>query len=268
MEGALGALTTADANKLPKSGGTMSGAINMGANKITNVLDGTAGSDAVNVNQLNDQISRNTAFYRGSFATHAALVAVAWQTSDPTAANYVTNNDYAYVEDDETHNDEAWRYSYVYETGGQNNGWTAQFRVNESPLTSAQVEALNSGATSTNIAQISTNASAISGIKNGTNINSFGGVETALAGKSNTSSAFTVTLTTAGWSGTAQTVSNANFVANGYGYIVTPMAGSAIDYADAAIYADDVTTDGQMTFHCLGVPSVALNVNILRVEVT
>ena len=112
---------------------------------------------------VNSSINSSTAFFRGAFATRAALFAVAWQTADPTAANYVSNNDYAYVADDEGQNDEAWRYIYVLETGGQNNGWQPQFRVNESPLTAAQLAALNSGATAALIAQITANQTAIAG---------------------------------------------------------------------------------------------------------
>lgn len=44
-------LTAAD-NALPKSGGTMSGVINMGGNKITNVADGTAYSDVATCKQI------------------------------------------------------------------------------------------------------------------------------------------------------------------------------------------------------------------------
>ena len=77
--------------------------------------------------------------------------------------------------------------------------------------------------------------------------------------------AFTVTLDDASWSNNAQTVSNANFLATGYGYIVTPDSASFTDYASAVIYADNVTTDGSMTFHCSTAPSSDLTVNILRV---
>lgn len=136
-------------DKLDLSGGTMTGALNMGSHKITNVLAGTDDSDAVNLGQVSGMISTNTAYFRGSFATKAALLAVAWQTSDPSAAYYVTNNDYAIVEDDETQNDECWRYVYVSGTG-----WAAQYKINETPLTPAQIAALNSGATSTNISAI------------------------------------------------------------------------------------------------------------------
>ena len=76
---------------------------------------------------------------------------------------------------------------------------------------------------------------------------------------------FTVTLTTVGWSSKAQTVSNANFVTSGYAYMVSPVSTSFLDYGTAQIYADDVTTTGQMTFHCEDVPSSALTVNIVRV---
>ena len=102
---------------------------------------------------VDSAISQSTAFYRGNFATKAALVAVAWQTSDPEAAYYVTNNDYAVVLDDETQNDECWRYIYVTGTG-----WTAQYKINDTPLTQAQLDALNSGATSAIITSISSKA--------------------------------------------------------------------------------------------------------------
>lgn len=103
---------------------------------------------------VNSSINSSAAFFRGAFPTRTALFAVAWQTSDPTDANYVSNNDYAYVADDETHNDEAWRYIYVLQPGGTGNGWQPQFKVNDSPLTAAQLAALNSGATAEIIASI------------------------------------------------------------------------------------------------------------------
>lgn len=147
-------VAAAVAGKLDKSGGSMTGALAMSGNRITGLGAAVADGDAVTLTQLNEQISTNTAFFRGSFATYASLMSVLWQTSDPTAANYVTNNDYAYVADDESHNDEAWRYIYVLEDGGQNNGWKPQFKVNEAPMTVAQLAAINSGATAENIASI------------------------------------------------------------------------------------------------------------------
>lgn len=102
----------------------------------------------------------------------------------------------------------------------------------------------------------------VSGLLKG---NGSGGVSAATKGTDFGGLAFTVTLTAAGWSNNAQTVSNANFLASGYGYIVTPASASFADYAEAVIYADNVTTDGSMTFHCTTAPSSDLTVNILRV---
>ena len=90
----------------------------------------------------------------------------------------------------------------------------------------------------------------------------------AMVGASAKALAFTVTLSASGWSNNAQTVSNANFIVSGCSYIVSPASASLEAYAEAQIYADDVTTAGRMTFHCGEVPSAALTVNVIRVEVT
>ena len=94
---------------------------------------------------VNSTINSSAAFFKGSFKSKAALDAVQWQTTDSSLATYVSNNDYAYVEADETHNNEAWRYIYVKDNTVSE--WQPQFRVNESPFTQAQLDAINSGAT-------------------------------------------------------------------------------------------------------------------------
>ena len=91
-----------------------------------------------------------------------------------------------------------------------------------------------------------------------------GSISAATLGTDYGNLAFTVTLTAAGWSNNAQTVSNANFIASGFAYIVTPAGTSIKNYGAAEIYADNVTVAGQMTFHCTTVPSSDLTVNILR----
>ena len=88
--------------------------------------------------------------------------------------------------------------------------------------------------------------------------------DTLLQNKADKSVAFTVTLTAAGWSDNAQTISNEKFVSVGYAYTVSPASGSFADYADAMVYADDVTTNGQMVFHCDSTPTADLTVNIVR----
>jgi hypothetical protein len=91
---------------------------------------------------------------------------------------------------------------------------------------------------------------------------------TSWNGKSGKAVSFTVTLTAAGWSGNAQTVSNSKLVTSGYAYTVCPAGDSFAGYAEAVIYADDVTTAGKMTFHCNEAPTANLTVNILRTEAT
>ena len=84
--------------------------------------------------------------------------------------------------------------------------------------------------------------------------------------KSGKAVSFTVTLTASGWSGNAQSVSNDKFLVSGYAYTVCPAGDSFTDYAEAVIYADNVTTAGKMTFHCSETPTENLTVNILRTE--
>ena len=76
--------------------------------------------------------------------------------------------------------------------------------------------------------------------------------------------AFTITLASGSWSSNAQTVSNANFLNGDYAYIVTPASSNFKAYGEAGIYADNVTTDGSMTFHCTAAPTSSLVVNVLR----
>lgn len=87
-------------------------------------------------------------------------------------------------------------------------------------------------------------------------------------GKSGKADSFTVTLTAAGWSADTQTVSDSRFITSGYAYTVCPAGDSFKDYAEAMIYADNVTTAGRMSFHCDVTPTKNLTVNILRTEAT
>ena len=80
--------------------------------------------------------------------------------------------------------------------------------------------------------------------------------------------AFTVTLPASGWNNNAQTISNAEFVASGYAYTVSPGGGSFLACNAAIIYVDNVTEAGKMTFHCVETPTEDLTMNILRTEVS
>lgn len=91
-----------------------------------------------------------------------------------------------------------------------------------------------------------------------------GTVQAATKGVDYGAKSFTVVLSSASWSNKEQIISNANFYASGYSYIVSPAGSSFADYADAVIYADNVTVDGSMTFHCTNVPTNNLTVNVQR----
>lgn len=70
----------------------------------------------------------------------------------------------------------------------------------------------------------------------------------------------------ASWVDGTLTVTDSIFVSSGYAYSVAPVGSSFKDYGKGQIYADDVTVNGQMTFHALGtVPNKVLTVNIMRV---
>lgn len=94
---------------------------------------------------VNDSINSVTAYYItkdaqwNQFATYAELSAAttfySWgQVRVPT------KNDYTIVLDDENHDNATTRYLY-------NNGWEYQYTVNETALTQAQLDAINSGIT-------------------------------------------------------------------------------------------------------------------------
>ena len=143
-------------------------------NTLNNVVDAIIGvmpSGVIPVGEtlatqdfVNSSINSSAAFFRGNFDNYqtpqesgnTTLMGVAWQTQHKNQPYYVSNNDYAYVNDDETHDHEAWRYIYVEGTG-----WQPQFRVNEAPLTQAQLDALNSGITQALVQQIAQNQSDI-----------------------------------------------------------------------------------------------------------
>ena len=90
-------------------------------------------------------------------------------------------------------------------------------------------------------------------------------VSAAALGSDYGARSFSITLAAADWSSNEQTITNAYFVTVGYGFIVSPASSSFADYASAVIYADDVTSAGQMTFHCTNTPSTDLTVNVIRV---
>ena len=95
------------------------------------------------------------------FATKAELDAATvyysgWEVRTPT------RNDYTIVASDETHDNATTRYSY-------NNGWQYQYTINETPLTQAQLNALNSGITSGKVSSYDSAVSIVNDLTNSNN---------------------------------------------------------------------------------------------------
>ena len=176
--------TTAQQNAL--NSGATTAKINQITTNQTNIsnIQGLIPAQASTSNQLadkdfvNSSISTNTADFDGSWDTYAAVpTTVAGFTNAGFPAP--TNNNYLVVKEDETQDGGTWRYKYIDDGGAYaKSKWKAEYEVNETPFTQAQLDAINSGATSTNIGQIATNTSSISTI-NG----QISTINTTLAGK-------------------------------------------------------------------------------------
>ena len=128
--------------------------------RITSIEDKIP-SQASSSNQLadksfvNSSIQTNTANFRGNWNTWSDVPSdnVDLYPQDYAGSRIPTVNDYLVVENasDYTANtlSGTWRFKYggVWETDGKN-GWIPEYQVNEEPLTSEQLYAINSGITS------------------------------------------------------------------------------------------------------------------------
>lgn len=81
----------------------------------------------------------------------------------------------------------------------------------------------------------------------------------------------TGSLTVAGWTaetgGFKQTLTISGLATSGYTYTVYPNSSQYKVWTEAGIYADDVSTANQITFHCTEKPTVAVSVNIKKEQV-
>ena len=134
---------------------------------------------------VNSSIQTQTAYFRGSWATWSAVPTSANDyPADANGNKTPTTNDYMVVQDASGYTLETltgtWRFKYsgVWSTDGIA-GWLPEYQINETPLTSAQLAALNSGANTTNIGQIATNTTNI-----GLNTSAIGDNTTAISGLS------------------------------------------------------------------------------------
>ena len=134
--------------------------ISNASSRITSIEDKIP-SQASSSNQLadksfvNSSIQTNTANFRGNWNTWSDVPSdnVDLYPQDYAGSRIPTVNDYLVVKNasDYTANtlSGTWRFKYcgVWETDGKN-GWIPEYQVNEEPLTSEQLFAINSGITS------------------------------------------------------------------------------------------------------------------------
>lgn len=169
--------STAQQNAL-NSGITSAGVSQIGTNQ-TNIanIEGKIPSAASSSNQLADKayvedvVQTNSANFRGNWATWTAVPTNSSDyPADYSGSKVPTVNDYLVVQDASDYTGETlegtWRFKYsgTWSTDGKS-GWLPEYQVNETPLTQAQLDAINSGANTTNIGQIATNTSDISSLQ-------------------------------------------------------------------------------------------------------
>lgn len=116
---------------------------------------------------VNSSIQTNTGSFDGVWATYAAIPStVAGFTNEGYEAP--TINNYLVVTADETQGGGTWRYKYTSSSSTYDKAnWRAEYAINDTPLTAAQLAALNSGITDTLVTQIGTNQTNIASL--GTN---------------------------------------------------------------------------------------------------
>lgn len=131
-------------------------------------ITGKIPSQASTSNQLADKAFVNssvqtvTANFRGNWDTWALVpTSASSYPADYTGSTTPTVNDYLVVQDASDYTGDTlegtWRFKYTgtWSTDGKS-GWNPEYQVNETPLTSAQLAALNSGITSGDVTLIST----------------------------------------------------------------------------------------------------------------
>ena len=260
----------------------------------------TSSNQLADKNYVDDSINSVTAYYitkdaqGNQWSTRAELFAATtfysgWVVRVPT------KNDYTIVLADENHDNATTRYIY-------NSGWEYQYTVNETALTQAQLDALNSWITSGKVSTYDGYASTISwkqdaltlpatptqwnlvtwwannkslvdwwaiptgvpsGWNNGDVLTNVSWTPTWQA-PSGWHSTITVTLTSAWWSSKSQTVS-ATWVTASNTVIVSPAPSSLSDYITDWVYCS-AQWSGTLTFTCSTTPSSAITVNVVIID--
>lgn len=136
----------------------------------------TASNQLADKNFVNSSVQTLTATFRGNYDTYIDLI-----SATPPEGGY-HNNDYAVVIDasGDGHSG-TWRYKW---DGAQ---WIAEYQINGTPLTAAQLTALNSGITVEAVTAIRYNTDAIEALSETVtnNINDIDAVNTELSSHKN-----------------------------------------------------------------------------------
>lgn len=256
-----------DINALPSSttitdlaSTTQMSAINSGVNSTivaqvgTNAsnisdIEGLIPSQATTSNQLadknfvNSSVQTATANFRGNWANWAAVPTSSSDYPEDYAGSKVpTVNDYLVVQDASGYTGETlegtWRFKYTgdWSTDGKS-GWLPEYQVNETPLTAAQLAAINSGVTSTVVTQVGTNATNISGLQTSKQDKLTQGANITISG--NTISATDTTYT----NGTGLNLSGTTFSVD-FTEVATAAQGSKADSALQSIPIAGTSTLG------------------------
>lgn len=245
---------------------TKIGQIATNANDI-DAIEALIPSQATANNQLADKafvnstVQTGTANFRGNWVTWADVPTQASDYPlDYAQSRTPTVNDYLVVQDASGYPldtlEGTWRFKYSgdWTTNGKN-GWHPEYQVNETPFTSAQLDAINSGATSALIGQITTNQNAITGL--GTSkqdvIDASHKLSADLVDDTNTTNLFVTSSEKTTWSGkqdaltfdSSPTQNSANPVTSGGVY--TALAAKADDNAVVKLTGNQ-TVAGIKTF--------------------
>lgn len=105
---------------------------------------------------VNSSVQTAAANFRGNWASKSAIPTdYTLYPADYAGNKKPTTNDYLVIQADESQDGGTWRYKYTgdWDTDGIN-GWNVEYEVNETPLTAAQLAALNSGVTEAKVLEI------------------------------------------------------------------------------------------------------------------
>lgn len=130
-------------------------------------INGKIPAQATTTNQLadksfvNSSVQTATANFRGNWANWSAVPTDANDyPADYAGSKTPTTNDYLVIQDASGYAGETltgtWRFKYSGEwTTNGKNGWHPEYQVNETPLTSDQLAAINSGITAAAVTKLS-----------------------------------------------------------------------------------------------------------------